>query len=587
MRRSLLPRGAPRWRIAMRSGVVAVVLAAVTLLVPSSAPQARPASAAASGSRAVVVASEPLAAEVGIDILRSGGNVIDAAVAVGFALAVTYPRAGNLGGGGFLLYRRASDGASFFIDFRERAPRSANAALFRTKDGKPDLEKIQSGPLSVGVPGSPAGLCLAAKRFGSLPLEKLAAPAVRLARKGFPVSETLAESLARAWEWDTLNKDEGASNTFGRDGRPLQEGDLLRQPDLADILESIGRKGPDAFYKGDFAARLAGGLKKLGGIMDERDLAEYAAAERTPLKGKFRDVEIVTSPPPSAGGVMLLMMLNMLESAQLEQYGHNSSESIHLMAEAMRRAFADRSEYLGDPDFSEVPVQRLTDPAYAHERWADVSLERATPSSQIGPGIAALAEGPHTTHYSIMDAEGNAVSVTTTLNWGYGSGILIPGTGVLLNNEMDDFSLGPEAPNLYGLIGREANEVEPAKRMLSSMTPTLVLRDGKAWLVLGSPGGSRIPNAVLQVLLNRTVFDLPLREAVEAPRVHHQWKPDRLDLEKRGIPADVARNLEKRGHTLRPSPWWIGEVNVAELDAGMGRVLGVADPRRGGVVAVW
>ena len=573
--------------MAMRSGIAALVLVAVAFLAPSSAPQARPAASASSGSRGVVVASETLAAEVGTQILRSGGNVVDAAVAVGFALAVTYPEAGNLGGGGFLLYHRASDGANFFIDFRERAPRAANAALFRTKDGKPDMEKIQSGPLSVGVPGSPAGLCLAAKRFGSLPLEKLVAPAVRLARKGFPVSESLAASLARAWKWDTLNKDKGASNTFGRDGGPLQEEDLLRQPDLADILESIGRGGPDAFYKGEFASRLAGGLKELGGIMDEQDLADYAAAERKPLKGKFRDLEIVTSPPPSAGGAMILMMLNMLESTQLEQYGHNSSESIHLMAEAMRRAFADRSEYLGDPDFFEVPVQRLIDPAYARERWADVSLERATPSSQIGPGIAALAEGPHTTHYSVLDAEGNAVSVTTTLNWGYGAGILIPGTGILLNNEMDDFSLGPEAPNLYGLIGREANEVEPGKRMLSSMTPTLVLREGKTLLVLGSPGGSRIPNAVLQVILNRTVFGLPLREAVDAPRIHHQWKPDRLDLEKRGIPADVARNLEKRGHTLRLSPWWIGEVNAAELDAESGRVLGVADPRRGGDVAVW
>ncbi len=559
----------------------------LALAAPLHLVEGSPAAPAQSASRAVIVASEPLAAQVGVEILRAGGNVMDAAVAVGFALAVTYPQAGNLGGGGFLLYRRASDGATTFIDFRERAPRKTTPELFMGPDGKPDMERIQSGPLSVGVPGSPAGLCLAARRFGTLPLPKLVAPAVRLARDGFPVSPALAKSLARAWEWETINEDPVAAATFGHDGRPLREGEILRQPDLAKVLESIGRHGPQAFYRGEFARKLVRGLRALGGVLDERDLEEYRAVERAPLEGKFRDIEILTAPPPSAGGVMLLMMLNMLERVRLAEHGHNSSATLHLLAEAMRRAFADRAEYLGDPDFVEVPVARLTDPDYARQRWASVDPERASLSSRVGPGRALPAESLHTTHYSILDAKGNAVSVTTTLNWSYGSGIMAPGTGVLLNNEMDDFSLAPDAPNLYGLTGHSANQVAPGKRMLSSMTPTIVLRGGSTWLVLGSPGGSRIPTAVLQVLLNRLEFGLPLREAVEAPRAHHQWKPDTLTLESRGFPADVIRNLETRGHTIRTLSWWMGEVNAAELAPESGRVLGAADPRRNGVVATW
>ncbi len=569
-----------------RPGALAALGALFWALAAASA-LAIPSAPAPSGTRAVAVAGEPLAAEVGIEILRAGGNVVDAAVAAGFALAVTHPEAGNLGGGGFLLFRRASDGESFFIDFREKAPRRARRDLYTDEAGKPLPERIRSGPLSIGVPGSVAGLCMAAQRHATLPLARLVAPAVRLAREGFAVSPALAASLEEAWGWDTLSKDPGASRTFGRDGRPLREGETLRQPDLAGILEAIGRQGPAAFYRGAYAERLASGVQKLGGVLEARDLEEYSPVERPPLRGRFRALDILTAPPPSAGGVLLLMMLNMLDGAGLEPDGHNASATLHSIAEAMRRAYADRAEYLGDPDFVSVPVKQLVDPDYARQRFKDVDSGRATPSEKLGPGLTLPAGRGHTTHYSILDAQGNAAAVTTTLNWSYGCGILIPGTGVLLNNEMDDFSLGPDAPNLYGLVGTQANAVEPGKRMLSSMTPTIVARDGRTWLVLGSPGGSRIPNAVLQVLLNRALFDLPLQEAVDAPRIHHQWKPDVLVMEPRGIPADVRQNLERRGHRLQEAEWPIGEVNAAEREPTSGRVLGAADPRGSGKAAAW
>jgi gamma-glutamyltranspeptidase/glutathione hydrolase len=568
-----------------RTRFPACLVLAAALAVQSAPAPALP-STPVSGEHGVVVAGEPLAAAAGVEILRAGGNVVDAAVATGFALAVTHPEAGNLGGGGFLLFHRVSDAADLFIDFREKAPRRATPALYADASGKPVPEKIQYGPLSIGVPGSVAGLCLAAQRYGALPLPRLIAPAVKLARDGFPVSKALAGSLVEAWGWDTLNKDPGASSVFGRDGRPHREGEILRQPDLAKLLEAIGSQGPAAFYRGEFAARLASGVQALGGVLGVEDLADYEAVERAPLRGRFHDLDIVTAPPPSAGGVLLLMMLNMLEGAKLAASGHNSAASVHLTAEAMRRAFADRAEYLGDPDFVKVPVARLIDPAYARARWTGVDPERATPSSEIGPGDAAPAGGAHTTHYSVLDAAGNAVAVTTTLNWSYGSGILVPGTGVLLNNEMDDFSLGPESPNLYGLTGGSANAVAPRKRMLSSMTPTVVLRGGKAWLVLGSPGGSQIPNMVLQVLLNRAEFGLPLEQAVGAPRLHHQWKPDELRLE-RGFPAGVVQSLEKRGHKIKALDDGMGEVNAAERDPAAGRVLGAADPRRAGRAVAW
>jgi gamma-glutamyltranspeptidase/glutathione hydrolase len=535
----------------------------------------------------VVSAGEPLGAAAGLEILRAGGNAVDAAVAVGFALAVTHPEAGNLGGGGFLLYRRAADGKVSFIDFREKAPRRATPELYRDSKGLPVLERIQNGPLSVGVPGSVAGLCLAAERFGTLPLPKLVAPAVKLARQGFQVSAALAASLAEAWEWGTLDKDPGAAAIFGRAGRPLREGETLKQPDLANLLEAIGRQGPAAFYRGAFADILVRGLGTLGGVLEARDLSDYRSVEREPLHGRFRDVEIWTAPPPSAGGVLLLMMLQMLEGADLAAGGHNSSAAIHLTVEAMRRAFADRAEHLGDPDFVQVPVARLIDPLYARRRWKDVDPERATPSSKVGAGEAPPGGGSHTTHYSVLCAGGDAVAVTTTLNWSYGSGIVVPGTGVLLNNEMDDFSLGPEAPNLYELTGGSANAVAPGKRMLSSMAPTIATRNGGTWLVLGSPGGSRIPNAVLQVLLNRIEYGLPLEEAVAAPRFHHQWKPDVLRFEARSFPADVLRNLERRGHRLEELNGWMGEVTAAERAPDGGRLLGVPDPRRAGHAVAW
>jgi gamma-glutamyltranspeptidase/glutathione hydrolase len=579
---------AARWRRAfLAAALAAAPLAASPAERPAEVGSAPVAAPAAEGRRAVVSAGEPLAAEAGIEILRAGGNVIDAAVAVGFALAVTHPEAGNLGGGGFLLYRRAADGRAIFIDFREKAPRRATPELYRDREGRPLADRIAHGPLSIGVPGSVAGLCLAAERYGTLPLARLVAPAARLARQGIVVGPALADSLAEAWSWDTLNKDPGASAAFGREGRPLRYGEVLRQTDLAEILEAIGRQGPQAFYRGAYAERLASGVRALGGVLEAADLADYRAVEREPLRGRFGDLEVLTAPPPSAGGTLLLLMLNMLRERDLAKLGHNSSASIHLMAEAMRRAYADRAAYLGDPDFGEVPAARLIDPAYAAARWTGFDPERATPSERVGPGLAAPAGGLHTTHFSVLAASGDAVAVTTTLNWSYGSGIMIPGTGILLNNEMDDFSLGPDTPNLYGLVGEEPNAVAPGKRMLSSMTPTIVVRGGETWLVLGSPGGSQIPNVVLQVLLNRAVFDMTLRDAVTAPRFHHQWKPDVLRLEKVGFPADVRSALERRGHKIEVAGWRVGEVNAAERSPGGERLVGAADPRGSGRVAAW
>jgi gamma-glutamyltranspeptidase/glutathione hydrolase len=575
---------APRLRRALFAAFLLGWAGAASPSLPAPEPLA---AQAAEGLKGVVAAGEPLASEAGLEILRAGGNVVDAAVAVGFALAVTHPEAGNLGGGGFLLYRRGADGQTIFIDFREKAPRRATTDLYRGRDGKPAPERIAFGPLSVGVPGTVAGLCHAAERYGTLPLARLVTPAVRLARQGIAVSAPLADSLAEAWSWDTLSKDPGASATFGRDGKPLTQGEVLRQPDLAKILEAIGERGTAAFYRGAYAERLAGGLQALGGVLETADLAGYRPVERPPLRGRFGDLEIVTAPPPSAGGTLLLMMLNMLQDRSLEKLGHNSSAFIHLAAEAMRRAFADRAAYLGDPDFTEVPVARLIDPAYAGRRWNGFDAERATPSERLGPGLAQAGGGRHTTHYSVLAANGDAVAVTTTINWSYGSGILIPGTGVLLNNEMDDFSLAPDTPNLYGLVGSEPNAVAPGKRMLSSMTPTIVTRGGRTWLVLGSPGGSQIPNVVLQVVLNRSVFGMSLRDAVAAPRFHHQWKPDALRLEKPGFPADVSTALERRGHKIEVAGWKLGEVNAAELDPGSGRLIGAPDPRGAGRAAAW
>ena len=541
------------------------------------------ASPGAAGATGVVVADDPTAAEVGADILEAGGNAVDAAVATAFALAVTLPQAGNLGGGGFLLFR-TPEGLSWVIDFREKAPATATRGMFLRQDGTPDPERSRAGPLSVGVPGSVAGLLLAHRRFGTLPLPILLAPASRLAAEGFPVPAGLAAVLKRHQE--RLRSHPYTESVFTNDGRPLRRGEILVQTDLAATLERISEHGEAGFYRGETARALVEGIRALGGSMSEQDLLAYRPEERAPLRGSYRGLEVLTVPPPSAGGVTLLQMLHILEGYDLTASGRSTPDTLHRMAAAMQVSFADRYRYLGDPAFVSVPVARLTSPAYAGQVRGAIPAGRAIPASQLGEPGAPHPESSETTHLSALDPQGGAVALTTTLNSSFGSGIALEGLGFLLNNEMDDFSTAPGHPNLYGLVEGEANSVAPGKRMVSSMCPTIVLSDGVPLLVLGSPGGPQIPTAVLQVIVEFVDFGRTMEEAVEAPRIHHQWLPDALQLEAEGraLPADVVDSLRGMGYTFLPREA-IGSILVAGWDRSAGEVRAAADPRRYGAAA--
>jgi gamma-glutamyltranspeptidase/glutathione hydrolase len=521
---------------------------------------------------AMVVAEEPLAAEAGVAVLKSGGNAVDAAVAVGFALAVTHPFAGNLGGGGFLLVRFA-DGRSTFIDFREHAPRKASRDMYLDAQGNPTRDSID-GWRSAGVPGSVRGFELAQSKYGRKKWAEAIAPAVQFAEKGFPLSYKAAESLRDA---GNLAADPESKRIFQKNGAFYGAGDRLIQPELAATLKRIANSGSREFYQGETARRLAAEMAKHGGLITLADLAGYQAVERAPLTGSYRGLTIVTAPLPSSGGIGLLQMLGMLAGSGYEKTGAGSAASIHYTAEVMRRYFADRSLYLGDPGFVKVPVAGLLNPAYIRQRRASINPDRATPSDRLNPGKPAGGEGSETTHYSIVDAEGNAVAVTYTLNNGYGNGITVPGLGFLLNDQMDDFTSKPGAPNLFGLIQGEANSIQPGKRPLSAMTPTIVVRDGKPFLVLGAPGGPRIVTAVLQVLLNVVDFGMNIQDAVDAPRFHHQWKPDKLYLE-HGISPDTVALLKARGHDVEYSPGVVLARVEAILIQG-GWLQGAADSR--------
>ena len=556
---------------------------ALALLVPP-VPIAAASRPAVRGEHGMVVAPEPIAAGVGRDVLRRGGTAVDAAVAAAFALAVTYPRAGNLGGGGFLLVRENAR-THAALDFRERAPAALRPELFLDDGGRPVPERSLAGGLSVGVPGSVAGLAEAHRRWGSLSWRDLLAPAIRLAREGVAVSAGTERSLADAQ--DLLRRDPATRAIFFREGRTLREGERLVQADLARTLERIARRGAAGFYTGDVAASVVEVVRRNGGVMTARDLSGYRALLRTPLVGRYRGARIVTFPPPSSGGVVLLQILGMLERFDLRASGPGASATVHRMVEASRRAYADRSMWLGDPDAVEVPTAALLEPAYLAARSADIDDARATPSGVVQPGQpAGVSTGGDTLHLSVADARGRVVALTTTLNSWYGSGLMAPGTGVILNNEIDDFAIAPGVPNQFGLVGGRANEVAGGKRPLSSMCPTIVEgEDGarRPRLVLGSPGGSTIITAVLQVLSGVLDHGMPLQEAVDAPRFHHQWLPDRLDHEVRAFPADVAAALRARGHTLAPrAP--IGNVAAIGLDED-GAWLGAADPRGEGVAA--
>lgn len=532
--------------------------------------------------QAMVVGPERLAAEIGLDILREGGNAVDAAVATGFALAVSYPRAGNLGGGGFMLIHLDEEDRQTFIDYRETAPAAATRDLFLDEQGEIDRQRSYFSHLSSGVPGTVAGLILAQERYGTLPLPRVLAPAIALAEEGLEVSWALQFEIAARAEQLRKNR-EAARLFFKPDGSAYRMGDHWRQPELAWTLRQIAERGHEGFYQGPVAERIVAEMERGGGLISEQDLADYRALEREPVRGSFQGFEVVSAPPPSSGGVHILQMLNLLEGFDLKGMGHNSAAYIHHLAEAMKLAYADRSQFLADPDFVEVPVAQLTSKSYAERQRALVDPGRATPSSEIAPGRVLVEESHDTTHYSVADRWGNVVTNTYTLNFSFGSHIAVPGTGMLLNNEMADFAARPGSSNAFGLVEHEANRIEGGKRPLSSMSPTLVLRDGEPWLATGSPGGSVIITTVLQTLLNAMVFDMNVAAAATESRVHHQWQPDRLILES-GISPDTRRLLESLGHNVDTTPRTLGRTQSIMLEGGY--LYGATDPRRlGGHVA--
>lgn len=523
----------------------------------------------------MVVSSDSIATAVGVEILKKGGNAVDAAVAVGFALAVTYPQAGNIGGGGFMLIRMAN-GETVTIDYREKAPLKAHRDMFLDENGNFVPEKSQIGYLSVGVPGSVAGLLLALEKYGTMSRKEVLNPAIKLAEKGFIVNEGLAHAFKNAFEH--FKKFPSTMKYFSKNGEPYKAGDRLVQKDLARVLKLIRDKGRDGFYKGKVADLIAAEMKRGGGLIAHEDLENYQPVIRKPVVGSYRGYEIISVGPPSSGGVCLIELLNILENFDLKKYGFGSSYTIHYLVEAMRRVYADRAEYLGDPDFVQIPLEKLLSKEYAKSLADEIDTFYATPSSKIIRSVSPPVEGSYTTHYSVVDRWGNVVSVTTTINSYFGSMVVVDGAGFFLNNEMDDFNARPGVPNQFGLLGSEANSIQPGKRMLSSMTPTIVLKDKKPFLVLGSPGGSTIITSVLQVILNVIDFEMNIQEAVDAPRVHHQWYPDVVYYEKRGLPLDVLENLEKRGYKLIERAGFQGEVQAILID-GEGIKYGAADPR--------
>ncbi len=528
----------------------------------------------------MVSTQEASATRIGVEVLEDGGNAVDAAVAVGFALAVTLPRAGNLGGGGFMMIHDADGGKTHALDYREMAPAAATRDMFLDENGNVDKKKSRFSRHAAGVPGTVAGLVLALDRFGTMSLERVIAPAIRLAEEGIEVSPDLAQSLEAREE--RLRSNPAAARIFFRpDGTPYREGDRLVQSDLAWSLRQIAAEGAQAFYRGAIAERIVKDMQNNNGPITAEDLADYRPALRAPVEGSYRGFEIRSMPPPSSGGVHLVQILNILEGFPIGFLGHNSADTVHVMAEAMKLAYADRSMHLGDPDFWNVPMAGLTSKRYAEHLRRGILLDRARPSHTIAAGNPLPYESSETTHFSVMDRAGNAVSNTYTINFSYGSGIVAEGTGILLNNEMDDFSAKPGVPNAYGLIGGEANSVAPKKRPLSSMTPTIVLKDGRPFLATGSPGGSRIITTTLQLILNVIDHDMNIAAATAAPRVHHQWLPDELRVES-GLSVDTLDLLRARGHEIGEKNAMGSTQSVVRIDQGF---LGAADPRRPGALA--
>ena len=566
-----------------RRNTIALILAVVLASSTVFAAPARPAHA----QHAMVTTVQKDATSAGLQVMRAGGNAVDAAVAVGFALAVTHPEAGNIGGGGFLLVRFAK-GAVHFLDYREKAPAAATENMYLDEHGNviPNLSLV--GYKASGVPGSVAGMVYAEKKWGKLGLAQVMQPAIRLAREGF----VLSYSDTQSFRDPELAKFPESRRVFQRDGNYYEAGDLFKQPELAATLERIA-KNPADFYKGAMAQQIAAAVQKGGGLITAKDLAEYNVVERTPIHGTYRGLDVYSAPPPSSGGVALVQILNMLESYDLGKMGSRSAQAMELTTEAMKRAFYDRADFMGDPDFSTVPVNELIDKKYAEMWRAGIDPDHITPAKQLQrPKFGqldreatmkpvAMIEPTQTTHYSVVDPEGNAVSVTTTLNDGMGSRVTVEGLGFLLNDEMDDFASKQGVPNMFGLIQGPANAVGPRKRPLSAMTPTIVTKDGKLFLVLGSPGGPTIITTVANVLMGVVDYGMNIQEAVNAPRFHNQWLPDELRVERVGISPDTIKLLEEKGYTVKKRGYW-GDAECIMVDPKTGERLGATDYRNDG-----
>lgn len=522
----------------------------------------------------MVATQEALASDIGLKILKDGGNAVDAGVAVGFALAVTLPRAGNIGGGGFMMIYDAKQGKTVALDYREKAPSAATRDMYLDEDGNAVSDLSRYHGLAVGVPGTVAGLLKALEEHGTMSRGQVMAPAIALAENGIEVTAGLSESLEalsdRMQKWPSTKK-----IFFKPDGSAYQPGERLKQPELAKSLKLIAAKGADGFYKGETASKLVKAVNEAGGSMSLQDLANYEAIARVPVKGDYRGYEIVSMPPPSSGGIHIVQILNILEGYPLKDYGQNSAQTIHLMAEAMQLAYADRAEYLGDSDFIDVPASGLASQAYADKLRTLINPDKATPASTIKANNPLPYESDQTTHFSIVDKDGNAIANTYTLNFSYGTGLVAEGTGILLNNEMDDFSAKPGVPNGYGLLGGEANAVEANKRPLSSMSPTLIFKDSKPYIVTGSPGGSRIITTVTQIISNVIDHDMNIAEATHAPRIHDQWLPDEIRVEK-ALNIDTVKKLESMGHTVSPKSAMGSTQSIMITPNG---VYGSSDPR--------
>jgi gamma-glutamyltranspeptidase / glutathione hydrolase len=573
----------------MTSGlrILAAIMLVAVLIEPAVAQESRYTPPAPGTPHAVVaehgmvVSQEKLGARVGADVLKRGGNAVDAAVATAFAMAVTYPRAGNIGGGGFMVIHLAERNQDIAIDYRETAPAATTRDIFLGPDGKPDIAKSRDSALGIGVPGTVAGLSLALEKYGSgkFTLAQLLQPAIDLAHDGFPLADDVADTLTagqqRLARWPSSKQ-----MLSHADGTPLHVGDLLIQPDLAATLSAIAAQGPRGFYEGPVAEKIAKAVRDAGGIMTSDDLKSYQATVRTPVRGTYRGYDIVSMPQPSSGGVVLLETLNILEGFPMSNMKQGSAASLHLLIEAMKRAYADRARYLGDPAFVNAPIATLIAKDYAAKQRASIDLDHATPWTDA---LSATPphEGSNTTHFSVVDADGNAVSSTYTLNFSYGVGLVADGTGVLLNNELDDFTAAPGASNAFGLVGFEANLPGPGKRPLSSMTPTIVLKDGKPVLVTGSPGGSRIISTVLQVVVNVLDYHMDVKAAVAAPRLHHQWLPDEVRIE-HGFPDDVIAALRAKGHTVVEP---MGQTSANSIAVTANGLEGAPDPRSRGAEA--